>query len=142
MRRKGTRKKRLKKQKLSVYGAIVSNGKVLLLHRKVPDVWEFPGGRIEYGEHPEETAKREVKEETNLDVKVKGILGIGSCIRSDSMHELVIVYECKAKRGKIKLYEVEHSEYRWFTYEEILKIKNLASSVASILPRLKKRLGG
>jgi len=132
----------VKKQKLSVYGAIISNGKVLLLHRKVPDVWEFPGGRIEYGEHPEETTRREVKEETNLDVKVNGILGIGSTIRPDCMHELVIVYECKVNKGDIKLYEVEHSEYRWFKYKEILKIENLATSVASILPELKKRLGG
>jgi 8-oxo-dGTP pyrophosphatase MutT (NUDIX family) len=45
---------------------VIKGKKVLLIHRKIPDVWELPGGNIEYGENPSETAKREVKEETGL----------------------------------------------------------------------------
>jgi 8-oxo-dGTP diphosphatase len=68
---------------LFVSGAVIKENKVLLLHRKAPDVWEFPSGKIEYDEHPSETAKREVKEETNLDVTVEKLLAIGSTIRPD-----------------------------------------------------------
>ena len=57
---------------------IKDNNKVLLGHRCVsrkdtggifePDSWTFPGGKQEYNETVFEGAKREVKEETNLDV--------------------------------------------------------------------------
>lgn len=119
-----------------VSGVVIKEKKVLLLHRKDPDVWEFPSGRIEYGEHPSETAKREVKEETNLDVVVEKFLAIGSTIRSDKKHEIVLSFLCKPKSSKVILGEEDHSEYRWFTLDEIKKIKNLATSVQSILKEL------
>jgi 8-oxo-dGTP diphosphatase len=122
---------------LFVIAAVIKGKKVLLIHRKIPDVWELPGGNIEYGENPSETAKREVKEETGLDVKVKTILEIGSTIRPDKVHEIVLAYLCKSK-SKIVTIDEEHTEYRWVNFNEIRKIKNLATSVQSVLKSLKK----
>ncbi|MEM5829856.1 MAG: NUDIX domain-containing protein [Candidatus Aenigmatarchaeota archaeon] len=122
--------------KIFVSGVVIKGKKVLLLHRKKPDVWEFPSGKIEYGEHPSETAEREVKEETNLDVKVEKLLGIGSTIRSDKEHELVLSFLCRPKTLKVKLGERDHIEYRWFGLNEIKRIKNLATSVQSVLKEL------
>ena len=128
------------KQKISVYGAVVKENKVLLLHRIKPDVWEFPGGRIEYGEHPSDTAKREVEEETSLKVRIDGILGVGSIVRPDEMHEVVIVYKCVPKNGKVGL-SPEHSESKFMSIQEIEKIENLATSVKSVMDVLRKCLG-
>jgi len=125
---------------LFVSGAVIKNKKALLLHRKDPNVWEFPSGRIEYGEHPSETAKREVKEETGLDVTVEKLLAIGSTIRPDKEHEIVLCFLCKPKKGKVILGEKDHTEYKWLTLDEIKKIKNLATSVQSILKELSNHL--
>lgn len=122
--------------KIFVSGAVIKNKKVLLLHRKEPNVWEFPSGKIEYGEHPSETAKREVKEETNLDVSVKKLLAIGSTIRSDKEHEIVLSYLCEPKSSGVVLGEKDHTEFKWVSLRKIKKIKNLATSVRSVLKEL------
>jgi len=128
------------KQKVSVYGAIVKEGKLLVLHRHVPDVWELPGGKMEYGEHPIQAVKREVKEETGFDAEVKEEPLVGSSLRPDGMHEIVIVYPCRIlnEDTDVRLYEVEHFEFKWVSYDELLAIKNLATSLNSVLNGIKK----
>ncbi len=58
--------------------AIVTNqeGKILLHRRSDNDLWALPGGSMDVGESISETAVREVKEETGLDVRVDYIVGI------------------------------------------------------------------
>ena len=51
-------------------------GRVLLQRRGDSGKWGFPGGAVELGETPEETAVRELKEETGLDVEVESLIGI------------------------------------------------------------------
>lgn len=53
-------------------GIIIKDGKILLLHRQKAGrvYYIIPGGGIEKGETPEQAAKREIKEETNLDVEI------------------------------------------------------------------------
>jgi 8-oxo-dGTP pyrophosphatase MutT (NUDIX family) len=49
---------------------IVSNKKILLLHRMSRDCYELPGGKVDEGESPSETAVREFKEELNCDIEL------------------------------------------------------------------------
>lgn len=58
--------------------AIVEDGRgrIVLVHRLDNDLWALPGGGMELGESIEETAVREVKEETGLDVSITGLVGI------------------------------------------------------------------
>jgi ADP-ribose pyrophosphatase YjhB (NUDIX family) len=53
-------------------------GRILLIHRVDNDYWSIPGGGMEPGESVTEAAKREVKEETGIDCKITGLVGIYS----------------------------------------------------------------
>ena len=60
--------------KLVTAAIIINNGKVLIAQRaekqKLAGKWEFPGGKIEFGETPEECRKREIKEELGINIEV------------------------------------------------------------------------
>lgn len=58
--------------------AVVSDtaGRIVLIRRKDNELWALPGGGMDLGESIEETAVREVKEETGLDVEVTGLIGV------------------------------------------------------------------
>jgi len=58
---------------------VVRNGKVLLIRRAIEPFrgyWDIPGGFCEVDEHPVQTAIREVREETGLEIELTGILGL------------------------------------------------------------------
>ena len=85
-----------------------------------PNCWDFPGGRLENGETPEEGLKREVKEETNLTIKVLKPNFVFTEKLKDHYAQFV-VYECRLVSGKLRLSR-EHREARWATKKEILKL--------------------
>ena len=63
---------------MGVSGLIFRGGQVLLVRRGTAPFlgrWSLPGGRVEPGETPEQAVKREVREETGLDVDVGGEAG-------------------------------------------------------------------
>ena len=58
---------------------VIRNGKVLLIRRTIEPFlgyWDIPGGFCEVDEHPTETAVREVREETGLEIELTGLLGL------------------------------------------------------------------
>lgn len=85
--------------------AIVKDGKLVLVKRGVPPhrgSWCLPSGFEEYDESPEETAVREAKEETNLDIR---LLGLYKTYFSDShpgKNTVVHVYLAEAVGGEMK----------------------------------------
>ena len=58
---------------------LVKDDKIIIARRgpddKLADKWEFPGGKIEINETPEQCLKREMKEEFDIDVSVEEYLG-------------------------------------------------------------------
>jgi 8-oxo-dGTP diphosphatase len=78
--------------------------------------WEFPGGKIEPGESPEECLAREMAEEFAIDVSVGEFF-------TESLHTftggqiLVLAYFCRWAGGDIL--PVEHEEYRWVAASEL-----------------------
>ena len=99
-------------------------GKVLLQKRGDSGKWGFPGGAIELGEKPEETAVRELKEETGLDVEVESLIGIytDSDIKypsGDEAHSICIVYKLKAIGGELKCDNLETIGLKYFAIDEL-----------------------
>jgi 8-oxo-dGTP diphosphatase len=133
-------KVKIKKRGISIYGAVIKKNKFLLIHRSrntLFDVWEFPGGKLEFNESIKEGIAREVKEEVGLKVKIIKPLDVGMYYTRNEQH-IVIVYLCKPISNKIKLEEEHFSEYQWMGYKEIVKIKNLALSIKCVLNALKR----
>lgn len=109
-----------------VKGIIIYKNKVLLLKRCEkdeinPGKWEFVGGRVEFGEDLEEALKREVMEETGINVNIDKILYATTYRRKENRQAFINVYKCFAKDGKVLLSE-EHKEYKWVSKEEFRKL--------------------
>ena len=85
-------------------GLIVRDGKVLLIRRgKEPykDHWSLPGGGVERGERIREAVKREVLEETGLEVDVGLVAGYREEILSPGGHYLVLAFHCTITGGSL-----------------------------------------
>ena len=106
---------------VTVKGVVVYNQRLLLLKKIKPSkdnygYWELPGGGMEYNESPNEAVKREIMEETGLEVDVEGMISNFHVVRKDK--EIVgIIFLCYAKNDLVRL-SSEHTEYVFVTQEE------------------------
>jgi len=112
------------KKRINVTGAVlIKDNKVLAAKRgpemSLPGYWEFPGGKIEPGESPEESLKRELQEELLCDAVV------GRRITTTE-HEydfgivVLSTYYCTLLDREPEL--TEHAEIRWVAPEELFAL--------------------
>lgn len=101
---------------------ILNNKKVLLVHQNKGN-WGFPKGHIEDNETEQETAIREVKEETNIDVQIKNNKRFSEQYITDkgTLKE-VIYFIAKPLSGNIKPQEEEIKEIKWVNINEAFDI--------------------
>jgi len=90
--------------------------------------WQFPGGSLEFGESPEQTVVREMKEELGVVVTTARFLLPLSVIHYGWWQGILLSYVCELKdpNATIVLNE-EASEYRWCTTEEIKQLDAMPS---------------
>ena len=109
-------------------GAMIEHagsGKILLLKRAetadfLPGIWEDIMGRMKQFEEPEEALRREVTEESGLEVEIVKVLRVSHEYRGErtAENEMVeIVYRCSTQSDRVIL-SPEHSAYRWVSPEE------------------------
>ena len=109
---------------IRVTAAIIESGnKILIAQRKAKDslfggLWEFPGGKIEDGETPEECMARELKEELEIEVEVGTLITSNKHRYPNGIFEL-LVYKVEHISGNFVLND--HDEVKWITIDEISK---------------------
>lgn len=102
---------------LVVAAALVdADGRVLIAQRpegkQLAGLWEFPGGKVEPGERPEETLIRELSEELTITVKEPCLAPLTfASHRYEDFHLLMPLYVCRRWEGAPAA--VEHQAIRW-----------------------------
>lgn len=86
-------------------------------NRILHDMWEFPGGKIESGETPQEAIKREIKEELNVDIEVGPQVGKSTEFEYDFGIVHLTVFYSKLLTTDFEL--VAHSTMKWVTKKEL-----------------------
>lgn len=104
-------------------GCIVIKENNVLLIKQNEGHWGFPKGHVEENETEIETATREVKEETNLDVEVDSNKRYTTeYVTNAGKLKQVVFFIAKCIGGEIKAQECEVSEIRWVKFEEAIKL--------------------
>ena len=116
---------------VATHGLIKKSEKYLVTKRSttndyMPNFWDIPGGSIKFGEETFSALKREILEETGLEIKPGKITFAYGFKSNESRHQFQLVYLCDYLSGVVKLNPSEHSEYRWVTLREMKKLKNIA----------------
>ena len=99
--------------------------KILALKRSMnehsrPGKWDLVGGNVSYGENHEQALRREIKEESNLEVDSLIPLHVYSQL-TEGIYHLFIGYKTKAINEEV-IISHEHTEFRWVTPEEFMAL--------------------
>ncbi|MCK5474347.1 MAG: NUDIX domain-containing protein [Candidatus Aenigmarchaeota archaeon] len=130
-----------------VVGPLIFNEKneiILIKSPKFNGKYIVPGGHIEIGETMEEALKREIKEETNLDIKDIEFFMIqeGTNMKDTGFntekHFIFIDFLCKANPGKVILETREAEDFTWIKPKDALKL-NLNKSTKIFIEEYLKR---
>ncbi|GHO65732.1 NUDIX hydrolase [Ktedonobacter sp. SOSP1-52] len=96
------------------------NGKILIAKRKKGDTlenkWEFPGGKIEPGESPEQCLAREMLEEFGVTVQVQDFV-CSSTYRYQHIEIELLAYNVRYIDGQFSLHD--HQEIQWVTPSDL-----------------------
>lgn len=118
---------------IEVVAAIIKkNHKIFATQRgygEFKGMWEFPGGKIEPGEMPEEALVREIWEELETEISVEKYLTEIDYDYPD-FHLHMKCYLCDIRSGDLKL--LEHSAAKWLTRETLDSVKWLPADVTII----------
>ena len=114
-------KNNLKKEK-ACGCIIIDNGKVLLVEQN-SGFWGFPKGHVEDGETEVETAIREVKEETNIDVLIpnENQRYVQEYIVKEEIFKQVVLFMAKKISNNEKAQECEIKNIKWFNFKDAIE---------------------
>lgn len=128
-------------------GCLVKNGKILMVQRDEEECedahmkWEFPGGKVDFGETPQEALKREFSEEVGLEIEVDTLIPFVQTVYWDyswgKQQTLCFIFLCRYVK-ELPLHKDHHvHKIEWFSFEEALKLPSLPRT-SEIIDLVKK----
>ncbi|WP_455485006.1 NUDIX hydrolase [Eubacterium sp.] len=116
--------------------AVIKDKQILLNLRSDTKTWGIPGGSLEIGETLEETAKRELKEETNLDCDNFTLLNVFSgndfyfkYPNGDELYSVIALYLADDFKGSLKIIDDESIDLSFFSKSELPNLESRANFI-------------
>ena len=125
---------------IEVVAAIIRKGDMIFATQRgygdYKDGWEFPGGKMETGETPEEALRREIWEELETRITVESLL---QTVEWDypQFHLTMHCYWCRIESGNLTLNE--HEAARWLAKDELESVAWLPADL-TLLPSIQTAL--
>ncbi len=118
------------KKIIHVVAAIIRKGNEIFATQRgygtYKDWWEFPGGKIEAGETPEEALVREIEEELATEINVDKFI---TTVEYDYPEFYLIMdcFWCSVKHGELML--LEHEAAKWLPLDDLMQVKWLPADI-------------
>jgi ADP-ribose pyrophosphatase YjhB (NUDIX family) len=108
--------------KVDVRGAVVRNGRILLVQERMDGKWCMPGGWADVGELPSQSIAREVQEESGLEVTPTRVVGVFDANREgrpmEFFHAFKVVLLCRPEGGELRPSE-ETLDAAFFDFDDL-----------------------
>lgn len=114
-----------------VAAAIIRNGRSVLIARRGPNMklagsWEFPGGKVETGETPEECLKRELFEELSIEAEIGRLVCFSDYVYEHGSFR-ILAYDARVVAGQPQTNE--HDQLLYVTPGQLLSFKLLPADI-------------
>lgn len=135
--------------RVGVGTVVLHEGRVLLVRRgRAPalGLWSVPGGLVELGETTVDAARREVEEETGLDVRIAGLVGVLDRVTRDAdgrvrYHWVLVDYLAYPQSNDTITAGSDAAEVRWVTIDEVERLP-ITEGLADMIKRAAALAGG
>ena len=120
--------------KVDVRGAVVCDGKILLVHERIDDRWSMPGGWADLGELPSQMVIREVREESGFKVRAEKLIAVYDANRIEPLefyHAYKLIFLCVITGGEAQT-SIETSGADFFSPDNLPPLSEFRTNQSMI----------